>query len=430
MNTSHPFDWVIGLDRSDAHADLYLINTHTSESSRKVIKTSPESLHEWLASFRKENPRCRVAICLEQPATNLILFLEAYSWITLFPVNPVVVQNFRQTFITSRAKDDSKDAEYAARLLLIHHEELSPWLPEDPQTRKLQQLTYHRRAIVDERTQLTNCLQGLLKQYFPQALELCGDELWRPLATAFLLKWPSLQRVQKARPETVTQFYFANGSRSATAIQKRLDLIANGIPLTDDLHLYEPLMHRVKLICQQLQILTKSLKSMDQQIADCFKNHPDHRIFRSLLGAGPVLAPRLLATLGAERNRFNKASDLQSFTGIAPVTKQSGGKCHVHRRYICPKFSRQTFHEYAKESVLWCRWASAFYYQQRKKGCSFHTAVRALAYKWQRIIFRCWMSRQPYSDSIYEASLVKTKSPLVPLLEKITLGKSPMNTLK
>jgi transposase len=30
--------------------------------------------------------------------------------------------------------------------------------------------------------------KSLLKDYFPQALELAGDDLWRPLACAFLLK--------------------------------------------------------------------------------------------------------------------------------------------------------------------------------------------------------------------------------------------------
>jgi hypothetical protein len=79
----------------------------------------------------------------------------------------------------------------------------------------------------------------------------------------------------------------------------------------------------------------------------------------------------------------------------APVTKQSGSKCHVHRRYLCPKFHGQSFHEYAKESVLWSRWAAAYHLQPRTKGAHQHTAVRALAFKWQRIIWRCWQDHKP-----------------------------------
>src|SRR5262249_18413773 len=90
-----------------------------------------------------------------------------------------------------------------------------------------------------------------------------------------------------------------------------------------------------------------------------------------------------------------------------------------------PKFHRQSFHEYARESVLWSRWAAAYYLQQRTKGAPHHTAVRALAFKWQRIIWRCWQDRRAYDQRIYEAALRNNGSPLVQLLDQIQLGKSP-----
>jgi len=92
---------------------------------------------------------------------------------------------------------------------------------------------------------------------------------------------------------------------------------------------------------------------------------------------------------------------------------------------LCPKFHRQSFHEYAKESILWSRWAAAYYLQQRSKGSPHHTAVRALAFKWQRIIWRCWQDRKPYDEPTYEAALQKNGSPLVALFDRVELGKSP-----
>jgi hypothetical protein len=141
-----------------------------------------------------------------------------------------------------------------------------------------------------------------------------------------------------------------------------------------------------------------------------------------------VLGPRLLCSLGSQRERFEQAANLQHYTGVAPVTKQSGGTCHVHRRYLCPKFHRQSFHEYAKESVRWSRWAAAYYLQQRTRGAHHHTAVRALAFKWQRIIWRCWQDHKPYQEKIYEVALRKASSPLVGLLDQIQLGKSPLKS--
>jgi transposase len=429
MNTPHPYDLVIGLDRSDRKADLHLIDPRTGQHRSATIDTAPEALWEWLLELRQQHPQARVALCLEQPAVHLIAFLEAYEWICLYPINPISLQKFREAFVTSRAKDDAKDALYLAELLLTHHDKLKPWAPEDSQTRAVQQLVFHRRAVVDERTGLTNRLQALLKQYFPQALMLCGEDLWRPLATRFLLKWPSLQALQKARPATLKQFYYLNGSRSAKLLEQRLALVAKAVPVTDETALIGSFVLRIQLICHQLQLLQQILHQYQKQIAQTFAQHPDHSIFASFPGAGPVLGPRLLCSLGSQRERFEQATNLQHYTGVAPVTKQSGGKCHVHRRYLCPKFHRQSFHEHAKESVLWSRWAAAYYLQQRTKGAHHHTAVRALAFKWQRIIWRCWQDHKPYEEKIYEAALRKANSPLVGLLGKIELGKSPFKTL-
>jgi transposase len=426
MNSTCPFDLVIGLDRSDRKADLHLIDSTSCKTRRQVIATSPESLHQWLRSLRQQHPQARVAICLEQPAASLILFFETYAWITLYAINPITLQKFREAFVTSRAKDDGKDAQYLAELLLTHCSKLKAWQPDDAQTRRLQQLVSHRRAVVDERTALSNRLKALLKQYFPQALELCGQELWRPLATAFLLKWTTLQSLQKAKPAALKTFYYLHGSRSQTLIAERMEQMAKAVLLTDEAAVLESHTLRVQLLCRQLQLLHKTIAQFDQKIAAAFKAHQDHHLFASLPGAGPVLAPCLLASMGSERDRFVTASSLQRFSGIAPITKQSGPTRHIHRRYRCPVFCKQTFHEYANESILFSRWAAAFYLQQRGKGCSHHTAVRALAYKWQRIIWKCWQTRTPYREEIYEAALKKNGSPLVALLDQIELGKSPV----
>ena len=407
MNTSPPYDLIIGLDRLDKKADLCLIDSHTGERRPSVIATTPVALWEWLLQLRQQHPQARVGLCLEQPAVHLIPFLEAYAWITLHPINPITLQKYREAFVTRRAKDDTQDAEYLADLLLTHHAQLPVGAPEDSATRTVQQLVFHRRAVVDERTALSNRLIALLKQYFPQALTLCGEDLWRPLATAFLLKWPSLQAVQKARPATLKAFYYP--------------LVAKAVPVTDEAAVMASFALRVQLVCRQLQLVARSVAEFDRQIAVAYAVHPDREIFASLPGAGPVLGPRLLASLGSQRERFDSAA----YTGIAPVTKRSGGSCRIHRRYLCPKFHRQSFHEYAKESILWSRWAGAFYLQQRRKGCPHHTAVRALAFKWQRVIWRCWQDRRPYDERIYEAALRRSGSPLVALFDRVELGKSP-----
>jgi hypothetical protein len=55
-------------------------------------------------------------------------------------------------------------------------------------------------------------------------------------------------------------------------------------------------------------------------------------------------------------------------------------------RWACPKFVRQSFHEWAGCSIQFCGWAKAYYDQQRFRNESHHTAIRALAFKWIRIL--------------------------------------------
>src|SRR5208283_2070904 len=105
------------------------------------------------------------------------------------------------------------------------------------------------------------------------------------------------------------------GSRSAKLLEGRLALVAKAVPVTDETALIESFALRVQLICRQLQLVVRTIADYDRQIASAYVAHPDHEIFTSLPGAGPVLGPRLLASLGSQRDRFSAAADLQHYTG-------------------------------------------------------------------------------------------------------------------
>ena len=146
----------------------------------------------------------------------------------------------------------------------------------------------------------------------------------------------------------------------------------------------------------------------------------DSLLFAGLPGAGPVCRPRLIAAFGSRRERYHSAAELQSYSGIAPVTEQSGHTQWIHFRRACPKFLRQTFHEFAGHSVRRSAWARAYYDLQIHKNKGHHAAVRALAAKWIRILFRCWKDRTPYDEQTYLLSLAKHHSPLQGLLGPAT----------
>jgi hypothetical protein len=107
---------------------------------------------------------------------------------------------------------------------------------------------------------------------------------------------------------------------------------------------------------------------------------------------------------------------MQKRAGIAPITVRSGRQSQVHWRWATSTFLRQTFHEFAHHSILHTPWAKTFYHQQRARGKKHHAAVRALAFKWIRILWRCWSDRTPYDSARYERALHLRHSPLSILL--------------
>jgi hypothetical protein len=46
------------------------------------------------------------------------------------------------------------------------------------------------------------------------------------------------------------------------------------------------------------------------------------------------------------------------------------------------------------------------------RGKDHHVAVRAVAVKWIRIVFRCWKDRVTYDENKYLAALARRGSPL------------------
>ena len=112
-----------------------------------------------------------------------------------------------------------------------------------------------------------------------------------------------------------------------------------------------------------------------------------------------------------DRAAWESAANLQNLSGIAPVRKSSGKSSVVQMRLACPKFLRQTFHEFAAMSVRFSGWARAYYQAKQAAGKDHHTIIRALAFKWIRIMWSCCQHQQPYDEARYIRTLKINGSP-------------------
>jgi transposase len=406
-STPAGFAAFVGLDWGDQQHALSLSVSGSHGIERATLEQTPEALFQWANGLRLRFPKGKIAVALEQSRGALLNGLLQHEHLVAYPVNPKSLARFREALHPSRAKDDPVDADLLLELLVKHREHLRPWQPDTVATRQLALLSEQRRHFVDQRTALTNELLAHLKAIFPQAPALVGTELGSALATDFLKKWPTLQTVQSVPPSQLRKFYYGHNSRAASLIARRLEVIKTAVALTQDAALLAAHSLAVQTLAIQLAALRPCLEQYDEQIGKLFAAHPDAALFASLPGAGPALAPRLLVALGTDRDRFPDAVSVSCYSGIAPVTEKSGKTQYwVHLRWQCPKFLRQSWHEFAKCSLKSSAWARACYADLRRR-MDHHEAIRKLAYKWQRIVWRMWQDRQPYDETRYLLRLQK-----------------------
>jgi transposase len=338
--------------------------------------------------------------------------LSKYEPLHLFPVPPAMSASMREALYPSGAKDDPRDADLLLDLLLKHRDKLRRLAPDSEATRRVQNLVEERRNLVDEKTAQTNRLTNHWKIYFPQMLGWF-DRLDTELVCALLEHWPTLEELQKVPPARLRTFFHKHRCRDQELIERRMVGIQQAIPAIRDGAVIEAKSAVVKVSAQLIRILVHGIADLDRQIEAAAAAHPDFFIFESLPGAGAALAPRLLAAFGSQRERYANAGEVQACSGIAPVTEKSGPKKWVHFRWACPTFLRQTFHEWAGHSIAHSQWARTYYQQQRDRGKGHHAAVRGLAFKWIRIVFRCWKDGVVYDENKYLAALAKRHAAVV-----------------
>jgi transposase len=406
------FAAMVGIDWADRKHDVCLLAAGSSSCEFSILPHRPESIAQWAEQLHERFEGKPVAVCLELSKGPLVYALQRYAFLVLFPINPSTLAQYRKAFHVSGAKDDPTDAQLALDLLITHPEKIMRLQPQSAAMRTLQLLVEQRRALVGDVTRLTNRITSALKQYFPQVLDWF-DEKGTLVFCDFLTRWPTLSHAKRARQARLTAFFHEHNVRYPKVIEQRIQAIRSATALTEDRAAIEPNRLLVEALVQQLRLLLLAVQRFDQQIDRVARTLPDFELFTSFPGAGAVFAPRLVAAFGERRDRYAGPDQLQKYSGIAPVTERSGNKRWVHWRLQCPKFLRQTFVEFAALSIPHCYWAKAYYEQQRKRGASRQAALRALAFKWIRILYRCWKDGKPYDESTYLNALKRRGSPLL-----------------
>jgi transposase len=399
------FAVAVGLDWADGKHDILERDCATGAESYYKVQNTPEAVSKWLSELESRRSGGLVGVCMEACPGFLQPMLAASGFVELYALNPSMASKYRSAFFPSGAKDDPTDAALLLEMLLSHRDKLRMIRRGGDTFAALGELVASRRSLVDERTRLVQKLQAELKSYYPQALALCG-ELDSGMACDFIVKWPSVHALAKAKPHVLRKFYYAHNSRSETLVAARIESATAAVSALPDGELCAAHALMAASLAKQIDSLGAHIRKFDAKIDSLFDTCPDAEVFKSFPGAGAALAPRLMVAMGEEKEAYDNAGEVQNQAGVSPVTIRSGKSSKVCHRHQCSKFLKQTFHEFAGHSIVYSSWARAYYKSQMAKGCAHHAAVRSLAFKWIRIIFRCWKTGCPYDEKIYVQSLI------------------------
>ena len=355
----------------------------------------------------------RVAVAVETnngPAVERLLAMGC----AVYPLNPKTAERFRERKSNAGCKDDRLDALSFSDALRTDGHGWRRLKSDDPITQELRLLCRDEIALIAQRTALVNQLRAALREYYPAALEAFDDWVsegpW-----AFIQAFPTPQQLIRAGKRRWEKFLHAHGLYRPETYAKRLEIFARADQFCGTPPVTRAKSRLATTLAGQLLLLEKQLTQYRQSIQELFGQHPDHDIFDSLPGAGPKIAPRLASELGSDPNRFDAPESLQCYGGTAPVTKQSGKNRWVSFRRACNKPLRTTLHNWADKSRQKCAWAAAYYQHKRDQGQSHACALRCLAHRWLKILWKMRQTHACYDEALHARNQVQHGSWIIAL---------------
>ena len=262
QDRSEEFAAFIGIDWADKKHDVCL-SVPGQPTEACVLEHRPAAIAKWAAELRERFAGRAIAVCIELSQGPIVSALLEHDQFVIFPVNPSTLAKYRRAFTPSRAKDDPTDAQVALDILLRHRDKLKPLRRESADVRALRHLVEARRDLVHDRVRVTNRLTFALKAYFPQVLTWFRDKE-TSVFVDFLSKWPSLKHAQRARRDTIVEFFHSHNVRHVATIERRLEAIESETPLTTDPGVVEPAMVVVQALLPQLRALNAAVEKLDR----------------------------------------------------------------------------------------------------------------------------------------------------------------------
>jgi transposase len=253
----------VGLDLGDRRSHYCVLNSTGEVISEGSLSSNPTAFRAHFSGVK----RCRIALEVGAHSRWVSSLLRELSF-------EVIVANASQVHLISESsrKTDKVDARTLAKLARVDPSLLWPIHHRNAAAQSRLCVIRARHAVVAARTQLINCVRGMVKS-FGERLPACSADSFS-------------DRIKSLIPE---------------ALRPAL----------------EPLRKQIALLTEQIRTYEKQI----EHTAD--EEYPETVALRTVPGIGALTALTFVLTL-EDAGRFRKSRDVGCYLGLKPKQSQSG----------------------------------------------------------------------------------------------------------
>jgi transposase len=390
-----PSDIFAGIDWGGSFHQLCLIDADGKTILQKRFQHAVTGLGQLQEAISKHPGHIRIAI--ERSEGLLVERLQQLR-IGIYCVSPKISARARERYRLATKKSDAFDAFVLADTLRHEHAHWRPLSTPSTLLARIRALSRDRERLIITHRNTENRLRAVMESYNPAVLHLFSS-LDRDISLAFIEQYPAPEQVRRLTVRTMVLFcarQHYSGRTAPEILMERIrpHMLAGGSGTNEGKAL------TAKLFAAQLRMLNGHIGLLNQELARLLQAHPDTAVFTSFPGIGDIGAAALMAGMGEDRTRFPSAAALLAETGLAPVTRASGRTRQVRFRYAANKRMRHAIDWWAFVAVRDDpHWTGALYETARAAGQGHHRALRGIAARWVRILWRCWQDNTTYDIS-------------------------------
>jgi transposase len=372
------------------------------------VATTREGIDELSRTLREKAGGQPVAIAFESVGAPWVQALLDAGFV-LYPVNPKMAELFRKSASLAGGKSDRLDAEMLARLLVTFIDRLKPLRPDAPEIIALRIACQDRVKLVEQRVAWGLELADTLRNVYPAMLDFFGN-LESRIALEFVHQFPTQDQMRGLTPRRL-QSWLKRQHYSCPSRVPEMQAALTQPGLAVPPFIQQAKAMQIRFLAESLMRLDEEIAARDRQLAQQLDALPEAGWAKSLPGAGPTLAPAIVACFGRDPERFADRAAAQAYMGTAPVTKASGKSHAVTFRRSCWKFARRTLYLFATQSLLkGCAWVRQVYDRQIAHGKRHATAIRVVAHKWVKIILAMQRTQTHYDENRFMTRRATTLS--------------------